>query len=165
SPITAVLGSLGPVNLHHAADLRELLTRIEDPRDARGVRHSLAAMLTLAAVAVAAGARSITAIWEWAADLPQWALQAVAARWDPRRARFVAPSEPTLRRALSGVDGDTLDAVVHAWIASRHAPGQGLPEGELAAIAIDGKAVRGTFARTGGAGCICWPGSPIPPAL
>jgi predicted transposase YbfD/YdcC len=139
------------VNLQHAADLQELLTGIDDPRNARGIRHSLASMLTLAAVAVAAGARSISAIWEWAADLPQWALRATGARWDTRLARFVAPSEPTLRRVLSGVDGDALDAVVNAWITSRHTPGQGLPDGELAAIAIDGKSLRGTFARTGGA--------------
>nr|CTQ95620.1 Mobile element protein [Kibdelosporangium sp. MJ126-NF4] len=152
SPITAVLDQLGPVTVDHAADLRELLARIEDPRDARGVRHSLAAVLTLAAVAVAAGARSIAAIWEWAADLPQWALREAGARWDPRRAVFVVPSEPTLRRALSGLDGDALDIVVHAWIASRHQPGQGPREGEVAAIAIDGKALRGTFARTGGGG-------------
>ena len=152
SPIVVTLDHVGPVNLQHAADLRELLTRIEDPRDARGVRHSLSSMLTLAAVAVATGARSITAIWEWAADAPQWALRTLGARWDPRRDRFVAPSEPTLRRTLSVVDGDALDAVVQAWIASRHGPGQGLPDGELAAVAIDGKSLRGTFARTGGGG-------------
>ncbi|WP_260479126.1 hypothetical protein [Kibdelosporangium aridum] len=74
------------------------------------------------------------------------------ARWDPRRVRFVAPSEPTLRRALCEVDADALDAAVDAWIAGRHSPGQGLPARDLAAIAIDGKSLRGTFGRTGGAG-------------
>jgi predicted transposase YbfD/YdcC len=152
SPVTAVLDRVGPVTLQHAADLRELLAQVADPRDARGVRHSLASMLTLAAVAVATGARSITAIWEWAADAPQWVLRTLGARWDPRRDRYVAASEPTLRRTLSGVDGDALDTAVHAWITSRHQPGQGLPAGEPAAIAIDGKSLRGTFARTGGAG-------------
>jgi predicted transposase YbfD/YdcC len=49
------------------------------------------------------------------------------------------------------VDGNALDTAVSAWTTSRHRPGQGLPEGELAAVAIDGKSLRGTFARTGGA--------------
>lgn len=151
SPIPAVLDQLGPLSLDHAADLRELLAQIDDPRDARGVRHSLAAVLTVAAVAVATGARSITAIWEWAADLPQWALRATGTRWDIRLARFLVPSEPTLRRVLSRVDGNALDTVVSAWITSRHTLGQDLPDGELAAVAIDGKSLRGTFARTGGA--------------
>lgn len=76
SPVTGVLDRLGSVNLQHAADLRDYVDTITDPRDARGVRHSLAAMLTMAAVAVASGARSIMAIWEWAADAPQWVLRA-----------------------------------------------------------------------------------------
>ncbi len=38
------------------------------------------------------------------------------------------------------------------WIARWHKPGQGLRDGQLAAIAIDGKSLRGRFARTGGAG-------------
>jgi hypothetical protein len=106
------LDRLGRVNLRHAGDLRVCFERIADPRDARGVRHSLAAMLVMAAVAVAAGACSIQAIWEWAADAPQWVLAALGARWDPRRGRYVAPGEATLRRVLGRVDGDHLDAVV-----------------------------------------------------
>jgi predicted transposase YbfD/YdcC len=140
------------VNLQHAADLREYFALVDDPRDARGVRHSLAAMLTMAAVAVAAGARSITAIWEWAADAPQWVLSALGARWDPRRVRYAAPSEAALRRALSLVDGDQVDTVLSAWVHHRCEPVVPVTEGEFAAIALDGKSLRGTFARAGGAG-------------
>lgn len=150
SPIAGVLSRLGRVNLQHTGDLQELFARIDDRRDARGKRHGLVSLLTV--VAVAAGAPSIAAVWEWAADLPQWALRAVGARFDPRRGRFVVPSEPTIRRALAMVDGDQLDAAVGCWISSRHTPGVGIPDGELAAIAVDGKSLRGTFARTGGAG-------------
>ncbi|WP_420497449.1 transposase family protein [Parafrankia sp. FMc2] len=42
--------------------------RVPDPRKPRGRRHSLAVVLTLATCAVLAGARSFTAIGEWAAD-------------------------------------------------------------------------------------------------
>jgi len=107
----------------------------------------------MAAVAVAGGARSIMAIWEWVADAPQWVLRVLGARWDPRRGRYVPPGEATLRRALGLVDGDLLDAVVSAWIQDRCGSVQTLAEDlPWTAIALDGKSLRGTFARTGGAG-------------
>lgn len=107
----------------------------------------------MAAVAVAGGARSITAMGEWAADAPQWVLRALGARWDRRCDRFVAPSEAALRRVLGLVDGDLLDTVVSAWIRDR--AGSALSTSDdvpWAGIALDGKSLRGTFARTGGAG-------------
>ena len=45
-----------------------VLARVADPRHRRGVRHRLAGILGLAVCAVVAGARSFTAIAEWAAD-------------------------------------------------------------------------------------------------
>jgi predicted transposase YbfD/YdcC len=152
SSITAVLDRLGPLTLQQTADLRGYVRQVTDPRDARGVRHSLAAMLAMAAVAVAAGARSIAAIWEWAADAPQGVLAALGARWDPRRARYVAPSEPALRRVLGLVDGDQLDAVVSAWVLDHCEPAVPTVDSGFAAVALDGKSLRGTFARAGGAG-------------
>lgn len=113
-------------------------------------------MLAMAAVAVAAGSQSVTAIWEWAADLPQWALRTLGARFDPRRGQYVAPGEATLRRALAGVDGDELDIAISAWIAhhtrSTDAGKADIGAVEWAALAVDGKTLRGTVGRTGGAG-------------
>src|SRR5215216_4550446 len=59
------------------------LASVPDPRATRGRRHPLVAILGLAAAAVLAGARSIAAIAEWAADAPQpvgprWALAATS---------------------------------------------------------------------------------------
>jgi predicted transposase YbfD/YdcC len=152
SPIAAVLDRLGPVTLHHVADLRDSFGRVEDPRDRRGVRHSLTSILTIAAVAVAAGAQSVAAIWEWAADLPQWALRALGARHDAQRGCFVVPSEPTLRRTLVGVDGDSLDTAISAWITQQPTLEHGTYAGQHVAIAVDGKTLRGTVGPTGGAG-------------
>ena len=45
-----------------------VLAAVADPRAHRGVRHRLAVILALAVCAVLAGARSFTAIAEWAAD-------------------------------------------------------------------------------------------------
>ncbi|MFI5608905.1 transposase family protein [Amycolatopsis sp. NPDC051903] len=67
APLIGVEGDSGGV-----AGLREFLDRVPDPRHRRGVRHRVGPILALAAVAVAAGARSFAAIGEWAADaLPQ----------------------------------------------------------------------------------------------
>ena len=49
--------------------LREVLEGVTDPRDRRGVRHPLVSVLCLAVTGILAGCRSLTAIWEHAADL------------------------------------------------------------------------------------------------
>ena len=49
--------------------LKEVLEGVTDPRDRRGVRHCLTAILSLAVTGILAGCRSLTAIWEHAADL------------------------------------------------------------------------------------------------
>jgi hypothetical protein len=46
--------------------LLAVLAKVTDPRCRRGVRHQLAVVLALAVCAVLAGARSFTAIAEWA---------------------------------------------------------------------------------------------------
>jgi hypothetical protein len=151
SPISAVFDRLGQLPLGQVVDLRDYLNLISDPRDRRGVRHRLGSLLAMAAVAVAAGSQSLLAIWEWVADLPQWALAALGARFDPRIGRYVVPGEATLRRALAMVDGDELDAAVSAWIVDHTAPSD-LEQAGWMAVAVDGKTLRGTVGRTGGAG-------------
>ena len=51
-----------------APGLLAVLAGVADPRHRRGVRYRLAVILGLAVCAVLAGARSFTAIAEWAAD-------------------------------------------------------------------------------------------------
>jgi hypothetical protein len=50
------------------ATVLPVLAAVADPRARRGVRHRLAVIPALAMCAVLAGARSFTAIAEWAAD-------------------------------------------------------------------------------------------------
>jgi hypothetical protein len=54
--------------------LLESLARVPDPRDPRGVRHTLTSLLLAAVAAVLAGARSFTAVGEWVAGMrrPSW---------------------------------------------------------------------------------------------
>ncbi|WP_244170732.1 ISAs1 family transposase [Amycolatopsis tolypomycina] len=152
SPIPAAVAQLATAaDLDQVADLREYLVLVPDPRKRRGIRHSLESILTLAAAAVAAGAQSFTAIGEWAADAPQRVLARLGTRFDPCRDRHVAPGEATVRRVLSSIDGDDLDTAISAWITATTTAGSP-SERTPTAIAVDGKSLRGTFARTGGAG-------------
>jgi hypothetical protein len=71
-----------------------------------------------------AGARSLAAITEWAADAPPLVLAALGVRRDPLTGQHRVPGETTLRRVLTTIDGDALDAAVTAWLADRlPAPG------------------------------------------
>ncbi|WP_093485670.1 MULTISPECIES: transposase family protein [unclassified Streptomyces] len=67
------MGQLADVTSPLLVDHPELLARVAampDPRRACGRRHPLVFVLALAACAVLADARSLTAIAEWAADAP-----------------------------------------------------------------------------------------------
>jgi hypothetical protein len=75
SSLTAsVIGHLADLAKDAAGEppgLLAVLARVADPRHRRGVRHRLAVIMGLAVCAVLAGARSFTAIAEWAADADQ----------------------------------------------------------------------------------------------
>src|SRR6476660_7510433 len=76
--------------------LMEVFAQVPDPRDPRGVRHSLATVLTLAQTAVLAGARTLLAIAEWTLDADRDLLSRIGI--DPDQ---VLPSESTIRRTLA----------------------------------------------------------------
>jgi hypothetical protein len=84
-------------------DLLAVFADLPEPRRPRGVRHAVCAILAMAGLAVLGGARSFTAIGEWAADAPQWLLELLRARLDAVTGRFVAPHEATLRRTIQGL--------------------------------------------------------------
>jgi hypothetical protein len=123
--------------------LESCLAAVPDPRRPRGVRHSLTSLLMASVAAVLAGARSFTAIGEWVADAPPQAMAALGIRRDPLTGRFEPPDEATIRRVLEAVDADALDAAVGSWFA-RRAAGQAAGPGRRQAVAVDGKALRGT---------------------
>ena len=73
SSIPAALTQLAHADLlrpTEAPHLLAYLATIGDPRRPSGRRHPLVAILAMAAAAVLTGARSITAIAEWAPDPP-----------------------------------------------------------------------------------------------
>jgi predicted transposase YbfD/YdcC len=129
--------------------LAEYLARVPDPRSRRGVRHSLTSLLMAAVAAVLAGARSFTAVGEWVADAPPQVLAALGVRRDPLTRRFEPPDEATIRRVLEAADADALDAAVGSWLDARLRAGGGYARQSRRAVAVDGKAVRGTRHASG----------------
>ena len=93
------LAHADPLGPAQAPGLLTYLATIGDPRAHKGRRHPLVAILAMAAAAVLTGARSITAIAEWAADTPQPVRAALGARRDAPD-RWVVPTETTDRRHL-----------------------------------------------------------------
>lgn len=135
SPIDPAIGHLVEVAGNVAADqpgLLEVLARVADPRCRRGVRYRLAVILGLALCAVVAGARSFTAIAEWAADVDEQTLRTLGVTG-------VVPSESTFRRTLQRLDADAFDEVAGAWAAQATRPGPG----GRRVIAVDGTTLRG----------------------
>jgi predicted transposase YbfD/YdcC len=136
SPTAAVFGQLADLakdTVEDAPGLLALLARVADPRHRRGIRHRLAVILALAVCAVLAGARSFTAIAEWAADAEEETLARLGVSG-------TVPSESTFRRTLQRLDADAFDELAGRWAAQRTAP----QPGDRRAIAVDGKTLRGS---------------------
>ncbi|MEK2474040.1 ISAs1 family transposase [Streptomyces noursei] len=159
SPVPVGLGRLAgsdPAYPDELPDLLARLSRLPDPRRRRGRRHPLPYVLAVAACAVLGGAKSLTAIAEWAADASDRLLFCCgAALRDPRRP-CRAPSEATVRRVLQRIDGDALDAAIGGWLTARAAASRAADQDRhpparpvRAAVAVDGKSLRGAI-RTGG---------------
>ena len=117
--------------------LKKVLEGVTDPRDRRGVRHPLTAILSLAVTGILAGCRSLTAIWEHAADLEPADLGALG----PGEGRAL-PSESTIGRVLKDLDPAGLDARLTSWLCTR----TGAIAGRRV-IAVEDETMRG--ARTG----------------
>jgi hypothetical protein len=124
--------------------LLERLAEVPDPRDPRGVRHALVAVLALTACAVLAGATSVLAVSEWIADAPPHILQRLGICLDPLFPKRFLPAETTVRRLLARIDGDALDRAVGRWLADRRPKATG-----LRGIAVDGKSLRGAARAKG----------------
>lgn len=134
------LADLNLVNIEQERGLLERLEQLKDSRKSRGVRHSQASILAVAVCAFLSGARSLAAMAEWGSKLSVELLKRLKCRWRPRDGKWVAPSEPTLRRALQSVDAEELDRVVGEWLQE---------QADSNARAVDGKALRGSAGSRG----------------
>jgi hypothetical protein len=147
SPIPAVLLKLGPPDASRVADLRPYLDSVPDPRSRRGRWYPLTAVLLVCALAVLSGAKSIDELAEWGERAPTTLLAAIGIRRHPLMWRR-SPSPATIGRVLGAVDGDVLDRAVGTYLADQHRTATRATTGRRRAIAVDGKALKGSARLT-----------------
>jgi predicted transposase YbfD/YdcC len=133
-------------------DLLACFTQVGDPRDPRGVRHSVASILGSCVAAVVSGCVSSTEIGDWIAAAPQVVLAALGCRTG-RDGRCVPPHRDTVMRVLDVLGAQGLADATGAFLGARAGLG---PVGAaidgpvlLPALAIDGKAMRGAIGPDG----------------
>ena len=133
SPIPAALAHLthaDPLQDSEPPHLLAYLASVPDPRATRGRRHPLVAILGLAAAAVLAGARSVTAIAEWATDpdrLRRFGNEARAAAAHSSTAENCGRPTPVIIRVVHMAPGPTPTLVASAPQFSRSMMASGVP--------------------------------------
>lgn len=132
--------------------LRECFASVPDPRDPRGVRHSVSTILTLCQAAVASGCTLLSEVTAWITHAEQGVLRAAGCRTG-RSGGHVAPCADTVERVLAALHAQGLADAAGAHLAA----GAGLGpvsfplDGPVVqqALAVDGKAVRGAIGPDG----------------
>jgi predicted transposase YbfD/YdcC len=133
-------------------NLLECFAAVPDPRDRRGIRHSLASVLAMCTAAALCGNTAIEDVTAWVAAAPQQVLAAAGCRRDAPGA-CVPPHPDTVVRVFTALGAQALAGHAGAFLAARAHPGPvtfGVAgPGWLPAIAADGKAVRGAAGPDG----------------
>lgn len=107
-----------PASPAGALSLRAVLEeRLSDPRDPRGVRHSLPSLVSVLVAGVACGYCSLLAIARAAVGWDQEVLAAYGCRRSPVTGLLIPPSASTLGRLAALLDADEAEAVLSAWLA------------------------------------------------
>jgi predicted transposase YbfD/YdcC len=115
--------------------LPQAFTHIPDPRRKQGTRYSVAAILSLAVVAVLANHTSVLAMAEWAARQTCHLRRALGFRRD------TTPHQTTIQRLLARLEPADVAAAVERVFDPR-TPGEVRQRGSQG-VALDGKAQRG----------------------
>lgn len=112
------------------------LAAVADPRDPRGRRYPLVAILAAAVCAVIAGACTFAAVSDWVRfqDRAVWARLGFDGR---------VPAATTVWRLLCRVDAAVLSQVLGRWLHGRTAPVPAVGRWWRLVVAVDGKVVRG----------------------
>jgi hypothetical protein len=113
--------------------LIDALKLVQDPRSRLGTRHSFLSIIAISVCAMLSGAKSYEEIAEWAENLSRSERKKFRCRLD------TPPSESCIRRTLQRIAPEEIDRILYAWLSQ-----QSGFEALTAAIAIDGKTVRGS---------------------
>ena len=105
------------------ASLLRALAQVPDPRAARGRRHPLAAILTLAVAAMLADARSLYAIAQWGRLQSAETVRALGFT------RAKTPTVSTLHEVFKILDVVAFEAALAGWAQAALAPSSGASSG------------------------------------
>lgn len=133
-----VTNPAGEVDLGRVAALAAVFAQVKDPRKPKGVRHPLAAVLTVLTMALLCGARDFRQAADRVAELPQPLLDAAGARRHPVLGIRIPPGRDTLRRLTETVDAAVMDRLICTWLDTLLDSHAGI------GLALDGKTVRNT---------------------
>ena len=117
--------------------LIEVLAEIPDGRSRRGKRHPLSAILAMACCAMLCGYRSYSALAEWGRNYGTGIAHALGFTHN-------TPCAATLHTIFRHVDRDALEAKLGAWAESVVVSLPLAPSVGEAAVALDGKTLRGS---------------------
>jgi hypothetical protein len=110
--------------------------KVTDPRNPRGVRHSIISLVCMATLAIAAGCQGPHAIAEFAASLNHGQRRRLRCRRRPgTRREFDVPCERTFSRVLELFDPDQLRQAYAQWMAT-------LDPEPLQVLHLDGKVIK-----------------------
>src|SRR5262249_21712164 len=121
------------------SSLYEVFAAIPDPRDRRGTVYSLTSVLTLIAVAMLCGARSLGAIAEWGRNYNDLAPLLGFARRTRDGRGYRTPCASGLHTPLASIGAAAFEAALTRWIMAR-----GVADLAERVMALDGKALRGS---------------------
>lgn len=121
-----------------AGSLLNYLEQVSDPRGRKGRRHSLSAMLAATCCAMLSGYGSYEAIAQWIHAQQPWLWHALGFTRRP-------PTAAGFRKVLMVVCPQALHEALLAWVVE--GLGVELDEEQIQAVALDGKALRGTRSR------------------
>jgi predicted transposase YbfD/YdcC len=142
------------VSLHAASggDLLDCFAAVPDPRDPRGIRHSLASVLAMSAAAALCGCSTLEDVTAWICAAGQDVLAVLGCRRGTLGA-CVPPHPDTVVRVFTAISAQALADHAGEFLASRAAAGPvAFPvagPGQLPGLAVDGKAVRGAAGPDG----------------
>jgi hypothetical protein len=141
-------------SLHAASggDLLGCFAAVPDPRDPRGIRHSLASVLAMSAAAALCGCSTLEDVTAWICAAGQDVLAALGCRRGAVGA-CVPPHPDTVVRVFTAISAQALADHAGEFLARRAAAGPATfpvaGPGWLPALAVDGKAVRGAAGADG----------------
>jgi hypothetical protein len=112
--------------------LLDVLAQVPDPRDPRGIRHPLSAILSLTVLAMLTGVKSFAGISQFGRDKGHTLAHALGFR------RGKTPAKSTFSELFRVLDIDAFEAALSRWVLFR------LPPGEERVVSLDGKTLRGS---------------------